>query len=465
MAAPILIIQMQRMGDLILTYPLSLWLERQFPGHPIWVLAESSFAAALQRVSPRTRYIGADQTQAVLSEHFHLVINLSHRPESQELAGRVQCEQLLGGYARQGVTRIHGQWQEYRASLVHNNRHNCFHWADMNALDAIRPALLAQTTWPLPRMMPSDTRKVGLFVGASEPDKRPQPVFWAELIRVLERQGLAPLLLGGPAEVPLCREIRALAKRPVASACGTLTLDQLAFLGQDLALLVTPDTGPMHLAAWTGLRVLNLSMGPVHAFETGPYQPGHVVLRSTRSCVGCWRCMYERPFCQDAFAPERVGRVVREMLRPGQERLHGLHLPGLEILFSDRDTHGLYDLRGFSSRQRASQVVSSFWRAFWLYAFGVGSRTDCAATAQTLVQHYDALAQRMGRDAIVLLRGLAAARTGNTTLMQDWSRFSVVLRPLSGYVATHLSNYDFAPQSLKRAEQLIEETLALLSEA
>ncbi|GAB1410238.1 glycosyltransferase family 9 protein [Desulfovibrionales bacterium] len=465
MAAPILVIQMQRMGDLILTYPLLLWLERQYPGHPVWVLAESSFAAALQRVSPRARYIGADQTQAVLSEHFHLVINLSHRPESQELAGRVHCEQLFGGYARQGVTRIHGQWQEYRASLVHNNRHNSFHWADMNALDVIRPALIAQTTWPLPRMMQPDTRKVGLFVGASEPDKRPQPVFWAELIRVLERQGLVPLLLGGPAEVPLCREIRALAKRSVASACGTLTLDQLAFLGQDLALLVTPDTGPMHLAAWTGLRVLNLSMGPVHAFETGPYQPGHVVLRSTRSCVGCWRCMHERPFCQDAFAPERVGRVVREMLRPGQERLHGLRLPGVEILFSDRDTHGLYDLRGFSSRQRASQVVSSFWRAFWLFAFGLAPRAGCLTALQDMARQYEALVRHMSTEALALLRSVAAARKEDRALMLDWGRYAAVLRPLSGYVATHLANHDCAPQSQQRAEQLIEETLALLSEA
>ena len=34
----------------------------------------------------------------------------------------------------------------------------------------------------------------------------------------------------------------------------------------------------MHLADWLGVPVLNLSMGPVRAHETGPYSPGQLVL-------------------------------------------------------------------------------------------------------------------------------------------------------------------------------------------
>ena len=37
---PILVIQMQRMGDLILSFPLFLWLMRRYPGHPLWIRSE-----------------------------------------------------------------------------------------------------------------------------------------------------------------------------------------------------------------------------------------------------------------------------------------------------------------------------------------------------------------------------------------------------------------------------------------
>ncbi|MDP3428767.1 MAG: glycosyltransferase family 9 protein, partial [Desulfomicrobium sp.] len=286
MKKPILVIQMQRMGDLILSFPLFLWLERVFPGHRVWVMAEPAFARPLMRLSPQVRYLDYAHGDELRAEAFHLVINLSHRPESMTLAGSLRSEKLVGGYIRDGVTRIAGDWQEYRLSLTNNNRHNHFHWADLNALDVVPLQTLAATRWPEPRVMPREVRQVGLFLGASEPDKRPTAVFWAALVKELERRALVPVLLGGPAEIALCREVQRLAARPVASACGSLGLDRFAMFGQNLAAMITPDTGPMHLAAWSGLMVLNLSMGPVHAFETGPYQPGHVVLRSARDCVG-----------------------------------------------------------------------------------------------------------------------------------------------------------------------------------
>ena len=55
MKKPILVIQMQRMGDLILSFPLFLWLGRAFPGHPVWVMGEPAFAGPLARLGPGVR--------------------------------------------------------------------------------------------------------------------------------------------------------------------------------------------------------------------------------------------------------------------------------------------------------------------------------------------------------------------------------------------------------------------------
>jgi ADP-heptose:LPS heptosyltransferase len=459
---PILVVQMQRMGDLILSFPLFLWLERAFPGHPVWVMAEPIFSRPLARLSPQVRYFEFAQAAKVRQQDFHLVVNLSHRPQAMELAGSLRCEGLVGGYVRDGVTRIEGDWQEYRLSLTHNNRHNRFHWADLNALDVIPPTIMQRTSWPAPRIMPPEVHRIGLFLGASEPDKRPCPEFWAGLVAELERRGFTPVLLGGPGERKLCAEVRRLAARPVASACGLLELDQFALYGQGLAAMITPDTGPMHLAAWSGLLVLNLSMGPVHAFETGPYQPGHVVLRSTRDCVGCWACRFESPRCHEAFKPARVVRVLEAMLgRKG--KLAGLRLPGLDILASGR-RNGLYDLAPLSVRSKAGQSLSAYWQAFWLHAFGRGERDVCLAAAGKLRHNHAALARVMASGAVRFFRQVSSASDPQAPV-RDWSRACLALRPLTGYAAVHLSNHDCSPASRRRVLDLAEEHIAFLRES
>jgi ADP-heptose:LPS heptosyltransferase len=459
---PILVIQMQRMGDLILSFPLFLWLERVFPGHPVWVMAEPAFARPLMRLSPQVRYLDYAQGDELRAEAFHLVINLSHRPESMTLAGSLRSEKLVGGYIREGVTRIAGDWQEYRLSLTNNNRHNQFHWADLNALDVVPLHSLAGTRWPEPRVMPRYVRQVGLFLGASEPDKRPDAVFWAALVGELERRGFIPVLLGGPAEIALCREVQRLAARPVASACGSLGLDRFAMFGQNLAAMITPDTGPMHLAAWSGLMVLNLSMGPVHAFETGPYQPGHLVLRSARDCVGCWRCRFDRPRCHDGFEPVRVVRVLEAMLgRKG--KMSGLRLPGLEIFATGRKG-GLYDLHPICIHPKAGRTLGAYWQAFWLHAFGLGSRDDCLAAARALREAHEGLAESLAAGALRFFR-LASAASDPDRLVREWDVTSLALRPLSGYAAVHLSNHDCSSASRRRVLTLAEEHLGFLSQS
>ena len=86
---PILVLQMQRMGDLVLTYPLLLWLGRCYPGHQIHVVAEESFFTPLLPVSPPAAYISWPEAAsgALLGQHYRLVVNLSIRPEAARLAG------------------------------------------------------------------------------------------------------------------------------------------------------------------------------------------------------------------------------------------------------------------------------------------------------------------------------------------------------------------------------------------
>ncbi|MDR2669193.1 MAG: glycosyltransferase family 9 protein, partial [Desulfovibrio sp.] len=210
--APILVLQMQRMGDLVLSFPLLAGLGRMFPGHPLIVLGEKAFFEPLLPLSPTAVYFEYEAAAQLERQRYHLVVNLSHRPEAAALAGRLQSERSLGPRS-DGAGRLYidGNWQLYRASLTHNNYYNMYHWADLHGLDVFP----AQTT---PRPCGRSARvfvegkegaRIGLFLGASEAAKRPDAAFWVGLCRRLLEFGHKPVLLGGAAEQELGRDVAA----------------------------------------------------------------------------------------------------------------------------------------------------------------------------------------------------------------------------------------------------------------
>jgi len=64
---------------------------------------------------------------------------------------------------------------------------------------------------------------------------------------------------------------------------GETTLRELAALASLADLFITTDTGPMHLSAAAGARVVAL-FGPTAPWRTGPYGPGHEVIRKGLDC-------------------------------------------------------------------------------------------------------------------------------------------------------------------------------------
>jgi lipopolysaccharide heptosyltransferase II len=82
-------------------------------------------------------------------------------------------------------------------------------------------------------------------------------------------------------------------------------------------LIVTNDTGPMHVAAALGRPVVGI-FGPTEPQRTGPYGQLRNVLQLTLPCAPCMksRCHYAKPFeCLRALSPESVFQVVDRALR------------------------------------------------------------------------------------------------------------------------------------------------------
>jgi ADP-heptose:LPS heptosyltransferase len=109
---------------------------------------------------------------------------------------------------------------------------------------------------------------------------------WAALARDLRARGVAPLVSWGPGESTLAR---AVVDRSGGAAveCFPTSLLELAALARD-AVMVAADTGPLHLAAAAGARVVGL-YGPTDPARNGPYAPGAVILRRVPPCAPCHR--------------------------------------------------------------------------------------------------------------------------------------------------------------------------------
>lgn len=464
---PVLVLQMQRMGDLVLSFPLFLWLQRKFPGHPVWVVAEEGFYSPLMSIAPKVVFIPWTGLDHLRLHEYELIINLSIRPEAASLAAELVAGDKLGPLLLDDVQHIRGDWHLYRAGLVHNNRYNRFHWADLNALDIIPLADIAATTFEQPRTLPPGEAKIGLFLGASEPVKRPAPGFWAALIRELLDRGLRPVLFGGPAEVELGREVENLFNGPVLNMCGKLGLDEFGAVGQTLALFITPDTGPMHLAAWTGLKCLNLSMGNVAPWETGPYLPGHYVLRPDMECArGCWACSRDDIACHEPFDPGRIAVLAARLVAgDGPAKLGKLQLPGLDLFQTGSSPDGLYHLYLLSQQEAGEErMLERFWTGWFGARFGLWDEARPTAAWAGVQRRSPEAAGEIRAHVPVMSRQFGhGLKTGDILDESFWADSPTRLKPFTGFAHMYLQNSGYSRAAWAGVMEMLEELVELLN--
>jgi heptosyltransferase-1 len=163
-----------------------------------------------------------------------------------------------------------------------------------------------------------DTRRIALIPGARWNNKRwPAPSF-RHLIRILHARqpDLRFSIHGDAGDRPLARQIAEGQTETVSDKTGTTSLPELVEQLRDAALVVTNDTGPMHIAAALGRPVVAL-FGPTDHRQTGPYGTDTDVLRIELPCAPCFksRCRWsvDRQ-CLNDLAPETVAAAVMKRL-------------------------------------------------------------------------------------------------------------------------------------------------------
>ena len=162
---------------------------------------------------------------------------------------------------------------------------------------------------------------VGLFPGAEfGPSKRWPWRRFAELARELRRRlpAVRILVIVGPKETWLGVRVHEESGHVHPLAGPDLDLGRLARLLSRLDLLITNDSGPMHLAAALGVRCLAL-FGPTDPGRTSPAGDGHRVLYTDRWCSPCFRrrCPLLHHRCLGEIQVESVLGAALESLGGG----------------------------------------------------------------------------------------------------------------------------------------------------
>lgn len=468
-----LLLQTHRLGDLIMTYPLCSWLAQD--DADIWLVGEESFFKDLLRLSPKKIfYVPLEAQNELLKENFQDLINLSHSKEAALLAYKIQAQHKIGAILEGDVQRsaakkeVLGLWQLYRTSLTYNNHYNKFHWADLNALDSISLERIKATKYPVPRTL--NKGRIGLFVGASDTSKRPNAQFWADLALSLANKGYQPVFLGGssPEEVHIAQQAARKAKMPRASLAGRFTLLELITFLQSLDLFITPDTGPMHLAAMQAIPTFNLSLGPVHPWETAPYQPHHYVLRSGVSCSGCWKCTKNTQFCKLAFIPSRIANLVHALLQKKKFPT----LPNLSLYKTTRTEQGLYELEYIFGKKPFRELQGDFWRYFfadYIQTHNIESKVHNISLTSSnfslerkffteqLLQTLPKLHAFLQKKHIQLIKEIMFLSKKNSIYSPDaWKEHPPFLRPLTSFIQLMLENHMYSKSIKHTVIELLE---------
>ena len=107
--------------------------------------------------------------------------------------------------------------------------------------------------------------------------------------------------------------IQSLMSLPSVNLAGETSLRELACLYRHAALLITTDSGPMHIAAAMGTPVVAL-FGPTDARRTGPYGKGHRIVSNDISCRPCFKKKCSLGECMHGITVARVFAAAEELL-------------------------------------------------------------------------------------------------------------------------------------------------------
>lgn len=178
----------------------------------------------------------------------------------------------------------------------------------------------AVSAWSVAGFRPG-IRIVGLHAGAAFGAAKLWPIErFAEVARKLAGMGFGVIVLGGPVEAAQARNLVARADHPMVRALAEpgmppLSLGLIKAVVRRLALLLTTDSGPRHIASAFNRPVVTL-FGPTHIAWTETWQENAVHLAAPVPCGPCQMrvCPIGHHDCMKNIGTSLVMDVIRQVM-------------------------------------------------------------------------------------------------------------------------------------------------------
>ena len=123
--------------------------------------------------------------------------------------------------------------------------------------------------------------------------------------RLIEEKKVGVLFTGGTEDRKTITNIISLMKKNAINLAGKTSLKVLSAILEQVDILVTTDTGPMHVAAAVGTPVIAL-FGPTAPWRTGPFGPNHSVIRTGLECSPCFKRECKTIECMKRISVDNV---------------------------------------------------------------------------------------------------------------------------------------------------------------
>ncbi len=163
---------------------------------------------------------------------------------------------------------------------------------------------------------------IACHVSSNNGQSKRWPVpYWATLIdKLIREQGAQVIFTGAPADSPLIENVSRRMQEQAINLAGKTSLPQLVALLQQADLVISGDSGPMHIAAAVGTPLIAIH-GPTDPALSGPVSPTATILYSDIWCRPCYNardpadCRFYTTQCMKNILPQQVLEVVQDKLR------------------------------------------------------------------------------------------------------------------------------------------------------
>lgn len=320
----ILVVQLRRLGDVILTTPALEALKSRYPAATLDFLVERPGAEAVAghpSIDETLVYDASGMTGAlkwafaIRARRYDWVIDFLANPRTALITA------MSGAKVKAGPGHVSRRWA-YNVRLTQSST-TCY--AGEEKVRWLAPlGVKPSDAPPLPRLFlaskPSSVPNVIGFVPASRKATRQYPAAsWIRLGKLLrEKHGHAVHVFWGPGEKELAAE--------VASGCGgelapeTKGVKDLAQALAACRLVVSNCAGPKHVALAVGTPTVTVH-GSSDPRAWTPVHPGHKAVRLEElHCIGCRlnECPYNLE-CMNQLPPERVAAACDALLKTEAE--------------------------------------------------------------------------------------------------------------------------------------------------